>query len=182
MHTRRRGCWVEHGSTGLTARRLGPALGADPGAPCTGTSRAWDDLILAIVGRVDGPGPGGWDDDRSPAAGSACPPPSTSAYLAHPQAAVLTASRVTAPAEIAVIEAILGILRGAVGLPDETAVRVGTPRLSSTRAWPSPPTLDVGALPWRRRPARPTSRRWGTTYARLPATSHPPHRRHRPAP
>lgn len=160
----------EHGSTGLTARRLGLALGADP-STLYRYFAGMDDLTRAIGDELMGRALAGWTatghwrtDLR--ALGLAI----HSAYLAHPQAAVLTASRVTGrPREIAVDEAILGILRG-VGLPDETAVRVYHAFIDQSLAFAA---LDAGALALAEETRTADEEMWGTTYARLPATSHP---------
>ncbi|MFB7915895.1 TetR/AcrR family transcriptional regulator C-terminal domain-containing protein [Streptomyces sp. NPDC056061] len=93
-----------------------------------------------------------------------------SAYLAHPQAAVLTASRVSGRAnEIDADEAILGVLRSA-GLPAPEAVRVYHAFIDQTLAFAA---LDAAglALPHSARAADEAV--WQATYARLPATTHP---------
>jgi AcrR family transcriptional regulator len=160
----------EHGGSGLTARRLGLALGCDPSALYR-YFRGMDDLTLAIgdelIGRaLEGWQAGGrWQDDlrelglrihRS--------------YLDHPQAAALTASRVTGRArEIAADETILGILRTA-GFPDPAAVRVYHAFIDQALAFAA---LDAAslALPGEAREA--DERMWESTYARLPEDTHP---------
>ena len=83
----------EHGGTGLTARRLGLALGADPSALYR-YFRSMDDLTLAIGDELIGRALAGWqasgrwqDDLRELGLRI------HRSYLDHPQAAVLTASR-----------------------------------------------------------------------------------------
>lgn len=160
----------EHGSAGLTARRLGTALGADPSALYR-YFRGMDDLILAIaddlMGRaVDGwQGTGAWRADLRDLGLRV-----HSAYQAHPQAAVLTAGRVSGrPHETAADETILGILRTA-GFPDPDAVAVYQAFIDQALAFAA---LDAATL------ALPAAAReadhavWGATYARLPARTHP---------
>lgn len=160
----------EHGSTGLTARRLGAALGADPStlyryfAGMDGLTRA---IGEELMGRAldDWTATGRWQADLR-ALGLAI----HASYLAHPQAAVLTASRVTGrPREIAVDEAILGVLRGA-GFPDATAVRVYHAFIDSTLAFAA---LDAGSLALSDEARETDEEMWGSTYARLPAATHP---------
>ncbi|MEU6569914.1 TetR/AcrR family transcriptional regulator [Streptomyces parvulus] len=160
----------EHGGGGLTARRLGLALGADP-STLYRYFAGMDDLTRAIgdelMGRALGSwaATGRWRDDLR-ALGLAV----HAAYLAHPQAAVLTASRVTGrPREIAVDETILGILRGA-GLPDEDAARIYHTFIDQSLAFAA---LDAGALSLTEESRTADEGMWATTYARLPASSHP---------
>jgi AcrR family transcriptional regulator len=160
----------EHGSTGLTARRLGTALGADP-STIYRYFTGMDDLARAIgdefMGRaLDSWAPAGnWRGDLR-ALGLAI----HSCYLAHPQAALLSASRVSGrPREIALDETILAILRG-TGVPDATAVRFYHAFIDLALAFAA---LDAAsmALPAE---ARATDKKmWGSVYARLPAASHP---------
>ncbi|MFB6769845.1 TetR/AcrR family transcriptional regulator [Streptomyces sp. NPDC056337] len=160
----------EHGGSGLTARRLGLALGADP-STLYRYFAGMDDLTRAIGDELMGraleswTATGRWRADLR-ALGLAI----HSAYLAHPQAAVLTASRVTGrPREIAVDETILGILRGA-GLPDEDAARIYHTFIDQSLAFAA---LDAGALALTEESRTADEDMWATTYARLPATSHP---------
>ncbi|MBC7273599.1 MAG: TetR/AcrR family transcriptional regulator [Streptomyces sp.] len=160
----------EHGSTGLTARRLGAALGADA-STLYRYFTGMDDLTRAIGDELMGraldswTATGHWRTDLR-ALGLAI----HAAYLAHPQAAVLTASRVTGrPREIAVDETILGILRG-TGLPDESAVRVYHTFIDQSLAFAA---LDAASLALAD-PARTRDEAmWHSTYARLPADTHP---------
>ncbi|OIK02055.1 TetR/AcrR family transcriptional regulator [Streptomyces monashensis] len=160
----------EHGSTGLTARRLGAALGADP-STLYRYFAGMDELTRAIGDELMGraldswTATGDWRADLR-ALGRAI----YGAYLAHPQAALLTASRVTGrPREIAVDEAILGILRGA-GLPDPVAVRVYHAFIDQSLAFAA---LDAGSLALAAEARAQDEEMWQTAYARLPAESHP---------
>ncbi|MCU7826355.1 TetR/AcrR family transcriptional regulator [Kitasatospora sp. DSM 101779] len=160
----------EHGGSGLTARRLGLALGCDPSALYR-YFRGMDDLTLAIgdelIGRaLEGwRATGRWQDDlrelglrihRS--------------YLDHPQAAALTASRVTGrDREIAADETVLGILRTA-GFPDPAAVRVYHAFIDQALAFAA---LDAASLALPAEARTADERMWESTYARLPADTHP---------
>lgn len=143
----------EHGSTGLTARRLGLALDADP-STLYRYFRGMDDLTLAIGDALIGQALEGWaatgqwrHDLREVGLRI------HAAYVSHPQAAVLTASRVTGRAnELAADEAVLDILRGA-GFPCGTPCGSTTP--SSTRRWPS--------RRWTRPPSPCRARLWTPT-------------------
>ncbi|MER6347656.1 TetR/AcrR family transcriptional regulator [Streptomyces sp. NPDC001595] len=160
----------EHGGPGLTARRLGAALGADPSALYRYFA-GMDDLTRAIGDELMGraldrwEASGDWRADLR-ALGLAI----HASYLAHPQAAVLTASRVTGrPREIAVDETILGILRG-TGLPDPVAVRVYHAFIDQSLAFAA---LDAGSLALTEPARTEDEEMWQSTYARLPAESHP---------
>jgi AcrR family transcriptional regulator len=160
----------EHGGPGLTARRLGLALGADPSALYRYFA-GMDELTLAIgdelIGRaLDGWAPtGSWQADLR-GLGLRI----HRAYLAHPQAAVLTASRVTGRArEVAADEAVLGLLRGA-GFPDPAAVRIYHTFIDQSLAFAA---LDAAALALPAAAREADERMWESTYARLPAESHP---------
>ncbi|WP_431676804.1 TetR/AcrR family transcriptional regulator [Kitasatospora sp. KL5] len=160
----------EHGSSGLTARRLGLALGADP-STLYRYFRSMDDLTLAIgdelIGRAlaDWQARGRWQDDlrelglrihRS--------------YLDHPQAAVLTASRVTGRArEIAADETVLGILRTA-GFADPAAVRIYHAFVDQALAFAA---LDAASLALPAEARAADERMWESTYARLSPETHP---------
>ncbi|MFD5639126.1 MULTISPECIES: TetR/AcrR family transcriptional regulator [unclassified Streptomyces] len=160
----------EHGSTGLTARRLGTALGADP-STLYRYFAGLDDLTRAIGEELTGraldtwTATGEWRADLR-ALGQAI----HASYLAHPQAAVLTASRVTGrPREIAVDETILGILRGA-GFPDVDAVVVYHAFIDLTLAFAA---LDAGSLALTDEARVSDEEMWQSTYAELPADTHP---------
>lgn len=114
----------EHGAGGLSVRRLGAALGADPTALYryfAGT----DDLLLAVADELIGRSIAGWTpsgDWRQDlrAIGQRI----RDSYLDCPQAAVLTMYRTTGRRnEATSINTILGVLRGA-GFPDDEAVRL----------------------------------------------------------
>ncbi|MEU4172266.1 TetR/AcrR family transcriptional regulator [Streptomyces sp. NPDC026665] len=160
----------EHGSSGLTARRLGTALGADP-STLYRYFAGLDDLTRAIGEELTGraletwTATGEWRADLR-ALGQAI----HASYLAHPQAAVLTASRVTGrPREIAVDETILGILRGA-GFPDVDAVVVYHAFIDLTLAFAA---LDAGSLALTDEARAADEEMWQSTYAELPADTHP---------
>jgi AcrR family transcriptional regulator len=160
----------EHGSQGLTVRRLGLALGADP-STLYRYFRGMDDLVLAVgdelIGRAfDGwTATGGWQTDLR-ALGLRI----HRSYLAHPQAAVLTASRVSGRAhEIAADEAVLDVLHRA-GFPVADAVRIYHCFIDQALAFAA---LDAAAL------ALPAAAReadeavWQATYPGLPESTHP---------
>ncbi|MFF0476364.1 TetR/AcrR family transcriptional regulator [Streptomyces sp. NPDC004284] len=160
----------EHGSAGLTARRLGAALGADPStvyryfAGMDGLTRA---IGEELMGRAldSWTATGEWRADLR-ALGLAV----HASYLAHPQAALLTASRVTGrPREIQVDETILGILRDA-GFGDAAAVAVYHAFIDLALAFAA---LDAGALAIKDEVREADEDMWTSTYARLPAETHP---------
>ncbi|MFJ4694286.1 TetR/AcrR family transcriptional regulator [Streptomyces sp. NPDC088766] len=160
----------EHGSAGLTARRLGAALGADP-STLYRYFAGLDDLTRAIGEELMGraldswTATGRWRPDLR-ALGLAV----HTSYLAHPQAALLTASRVTGrPREIQVDETIIGILRGA-GFSDVDAVGVYHAFIDLTLAFAA---LDAGALAVKDEARGADEGMWTSTYARLPAETHP---------
>ncbi|GAB3684467.1 TetR/AcrR family transcriptional regulator [Actinocorallia lasiicapitis] len=160
----------EHGAAGLTIIRLGVALGADP-STIYRYFRGMDELALAIADELWGRALHGWrptGDWRADLRSLGLRV--HAAYLAHPQAAVLTASRVSGrPHEVAMDETILGVLRGA-GLPDAEAVRLFHTFIDQALAFA---VLDAASL------ALPAAARasdqevWRATYARLPAETHP---------
>ena len=160
----------EHGAEGLSARRLGLALGADASAVYR-YFRGMDDLTLALGNELIRQALAGWrargdwleDLYRLGVRIHA-------AYLAHPQAAVLTASRVSGRAyELAADEAILGALREA-GFPDEEAVGVYHVFIDQCLAFAA---LDAASLVLPA-PALASDRAiWRSTYARLPQSTHP---------
>lgn len=160
----------EHGSAGLTVRRLGTALGADPSTLYRYFSGI-DDLTLAVGNVLIGRALAGWQttgDWRADLRELGLR--IHAAYLEHPQAAVLTASRVTGKAyEVAADETILGLLRTA-GFPDAEAVRIYHAFIDQSLAFAA---LDAASL------ALPAAARaadeevWRATYARLPAATHP---------
>jgi AcrR family transcriptional regulator len=160
----------EHGSAGLTARRLGLALDADP-STLYRYFRGMDDLTLAIgdalIGQaLDGWAPTGeWRTDLR-AVGLRI----HAAYLAHPQAAVLTTSRVSGRAnELAADEAVLEVLRSA-GFPTADTVRIYHAFIDQTLAFAA---LDAAPLTLPSAALRADEAIWRSTYARLPPTTHP---------
>ncbi|MEY7979577.1 TetR/AcrR family transcriptional regulator [Streptomyces pilosus] len=160
----------EHGSAGLTARRLGLALDCDP-STLYRYFRGMDELTLALgdalIGRaLRGWRPAGsWREDLR-AIGLCI----HAAYLAHPQAAVLTASRVSGrAAELAADEAVLDVLRTA-GFPLPEAVRVYHAFIDTTLAFAA---LDAASLALPDAARRADEEMWRSTYARLPAATHP---------
>lgn len=160
----------EHGSAGLTARRLGLALDCDP-STLYRYFRGMDELTLAIgdalIGRaLRGWRPAGqWREDLR-AIGLRI----HTAYLAHPQAAVLTASRVSGRAnELAADEAVLEVLRTA-GFTLPEAVRVYHAFIDTTLAFAA---LDAASLALPGAARRADEDKWRSTYARLPADTHP---------
>ncbi|MCB5164203.1 TetR/AcrR family transcriptional regulator [Streptomyces bambusae] len=160
----------EHGSAGLSARRLGAVLGADP-STLYRYFGGMDELTRAIgeelTGRaLDGWRPGGdWRSDLRDLGLRI-----HRAYLAHPQAAVLTASRVTGrPREIAADEAVLGVLRRA-GFPDGAAVRIYHAFIDQSLAFAA---LDAGSLALAAETREADEGLWETTYAHLPAEAYP---------
>ncbi|MFF0228408.1 TetR/AcrR family transcriptional regulator C-terminal domain-containing protein [Streptomyces sp. NPDC004629] len=92
------------------------------------------------------------------------------AYVAHPQAALLTANRVTGRAhELAADEAVLDILRTA-GFPVADTVRVYQAFIDQTLAFAA---LDAASLALPSDFQRADEATWSSLYARLPATTHP---------
>lgn len=160
----------EHGAAGLTARRLGLALGADASAIYR-YFRGMDDLTLAIADALLASALRGWratGDWRADlrALGLSI----HRSYLAHPQAAVLTASRVAGrPNEVAVDETILGILRTA-GFPDADAVRIYHAFIDQSLGFA---VLDAASLALPEAARVADEQVWQDTYARLPAETHP---------
>lgn len=159
-----------HGATGLTVRRLGTALGADP----TALYRYFpgiEDVVLAITDEllrrvVEGWEPTGrWREDMRELGMRV-----HRVYVEHPQAGVLAASRVTGgPHEIQVIETVLGLLRTA-GFPEREAVDVYHAFIDQMLGFAA---LDAAfeALPAEHQAHDDDT--WRDTYARLPAETHP---------
>ncbi|MDG9717934.1 TetR/AcrR family transcriptional regulator [Streptomyces sp. DH24] len=160
----------EHGSGGLTARRLGLALDCDP-STLYRYFRGMDDLTLAIGDALIGQALRGWErtgewraDLRTVGLRI------HAAYVAHPQAALLTASRVTGRAnELAADEAVLDVLRTA-GFPLSDTVRVYHAFIDQTLAFAA---LDAASLALPPDTLRADEDMWLSTYARLPARTHP---------
>ncbi|MGW2822889.1 TetR/AcrR family transcriptional regulator [Streptomyces sp. NPDC001443] len=161
---------AEHGSTGLTARRLGLALDCDP-STLYRYFRGMDDLTLAIGDALIGQALRGWRPTGQwrtdlHAVGLRI----HAAYVAHPQAALLTASRVTGRThELAADEAVLDVLRTA-GFPLPETVRIYHAFIDQTLAFAA---LDAASLALPRATLRADEDKWRSTYGRLPATTHP---------
>ncbi|MGW9029534.1 TetR/AcrR family transcriptional regulator [Streptomyces sp. NPDC055722] len=160
----------EHGSSGLTARRLGTALDCDP-STLYRYFRGMDDLTLAIGDALIGQALRGWEATGEWRADlRAVGLRIHAAYVAHPQAAQLTASRVTGrPNELAADEAVLEVLRTA-GFPLPDTVRIYHAFIDQTLAFAA---LDAASLTLPRAALRADEGMWRSTYARLPAATHP---------
>ncbi|MGW1589677.1 TetR/AcrR family transcriptional regulator [Streptomyces sp. NPDC002386] len=160
----------EHGSTGLTARRLGLALDCDP-STLYRYFRGMDELTLAIGDALIGEALAGWEptgrwreDLRTIGLRL------HGVYVAHPQAALLTANRVTGRAhELAADEAVLEVLRSA-GFPLPETVRVYHAFIDQTLAFAA---LDSASLALPSASLRADEDKWHSTYARLPHDTHP---------
>ncbi|MDP9794386.1 AcrR family transcriptional regulator [Catenuloplanes nepalensis] len=160
----------EHGSAGLSARRLALALDCDP-STLYRYFRGMDELTLAIGDTLIGQAlhgwtpAGAWRDDLR-ALGLRI----HAAYVAHPQAAVLTTSRVTGKTnELAADEAVLAVLR-ASGLPVREAVAVYHAFIDQTLAFAA---LDAASLALPNAALLAEEEVWRSTYARLPSATHP---------
>ncbi|WAZ19339.1 TetR/AcrR family transcriptional regulator [Streptomyces cinnabarinus] len=160
----------EHGSAGLTARRLGLALDADP-STLYRYFRGMDDLTLAIGDALIGQALRGWRPTGEWRADlRAVGLRIHAAYLAHPQAALLTTNRVTGRAnELAADEAVLDVLRTA-GFPLPETVRVYHAFIDQTLAFAA---LDAASLTLPSASQRADEAMWRSTYARLPRATHP---------
>ncbi|MBO4252785.1 TetR/AcrR family transcriptional regulator [Streptomyces griseorubiginosus] len=160
----------EHGSAGLTARRLGLALDADP-STLYRYFRGMDDLTLAIGDALIGQALDGWRPTGEWRADlRAVGLRIHAAYVAHPQAALLTTNRVTGRAnELAADEAVLDVLRTA-GFPLADTVRVYHAFIDQTLAFAA---LDAASLTLPSAALRADEEMWHSTYARLPRTTHP---------
>ncbi|MDH6220965.1 TetR/AcrR family transcriptional regulator [Streptomyces pseudovenezuelae] len=160
----------EHGSAGLTARRLGLALDADP-STLYRYFRGMDDLTLAIgdalIGQAlaDWHPTGEWRADLRTVGLRI-----HAAYVAHPQAALLTTNRVTGRAnELAADEAVLDVLRTA-GFPLADTVRIYHAFIDQTLAFAA---LDAASLTLPSAALHADEDMWRSTYAHLPRTTHP---------
>ncbi|MFF9489478.1 TetR/AcrR family transcriptional regulator [Streptomyces sp. NPDC014676] len=160
----------EHGSTGLTARRLGLALDCDP-STLYRYFRGMDELTLAIGDALIGQALHGWRPTGQWRADlRAVGLRIHAAYVSHPQAAVLTASRVSGRAnELAADEAVLDVLRTA-GFPLPETVRVYHAFIDTTLAFAA---LDAASLALPDAALHADEEMWRSTYARLPAATHP---------
>ncbi|MFE4053605.1 TetR/AcrR family transcriptional regulator [Streptomyces sp. YIM B13518] len=160
----------EHGGAGLTARRLGLALDCDP-STLYRYFRGMDELTLAIGDALIGRALHGWrPTGRWRADLRAVGLRIHAAYVSHPQAAVLTASRVSGRAnELAADEAVLDVLRTA-GFPLPETVRVYHAFIDTTLAFAA---LDAASLALPGAARRADEEMWRSTYARLSAATHP---------
>ncbi|MEU9091996.1 TetR/AcrR family transcriptional regulator [Streptomyces sp. NPDC048428] len=160
----------EHGAAALTVRRLGAAVGCDPSALYR-YFRDTDELLLAVADELIGRTlrtwrpTGEWRADlRSLGLRMHAD------YLAHPQAAMLTCSRVTGRTnEIRSVETILGVLRGA-GFPDAEAVRIYHVFVDQTLSFAA---LDASTLVLSEQARTLEVRAWPEIYACQPADTHP---------
>ncbi|MCF3135001.1 TetR/AcrR family transcriptional regulator [Streptomyces olivochromogenes] len=160
----------EHGSGGLTARRLGLALDCDP-STLYRYFRGMDDLTLAIGDALIAQALLGWEPTGQWRADlRAIGLRIHSAYVAHPQAALLTANRVSGRShELAADEAVLNVLRTA-GFPLPDTVRVYHAFIDQTLAFAA---LDAASLALPSASQRADDAKWSSTYARLPHSTHP---------
>ncbi|NUS27946.1 MAG: TetR/AcrR family transcriptional regulator [Streptomyces sp.] len=160
----------EHGTEGLTARRLGLALDADP-STLYRYFRGMDDLTLAIGDALIGQALRGWAPTGEWRADlRAVGRRVHAAYVAHPQAALLTTNRVTGrPNELAADEAVLDVLRTA-GFPLPDTVRIYHAFIDQTLAFAA---LDAASLALPSAALHADEDMWSSTYAHLPRTTHP---------
>ncbi|MBD0688721.1 TetR/AcrR family transcriptional regulator [Streptomyces sp. CBMA123] len=160
----------QHGADALTVRRLGAALGSDPSAVYR-YFHSTDDLLLAIADELIGRAQAGWQPTGDWRADlRAIGLRIHSAYLAHPQAALLAAHRTTGRShETAAVETILGVLRTA-GFPDPEAVGIYHAFVDQSLGFAA---LDAAALALPAAAATADLRVWQASYARLDATTHP---------
>ena len=161
---------AEHGAEGLSVRRLGAALGADPSAVYR-YFRNTDDLVRAVADDLIGqhlagfvPGPHWRQTLRELGLRI------HTAMLEQPRLALLTASRVTgSPHEIHTVELGLGVLRSA-GFPPDDAARVYHSFIDATLGFAA---LDAAAAALPSTGPDTDTDAWDTVYAALPAHSHP---------
>ncbi|MFE4872417.1 TetR/AcrR family transcriptional regulator [Streptomyces sp. NPDC056682] len=160
----------EHGAAALTVRRLGTALGADPSALYR-YFRDTDDLLLAVADELIGRTLRSWRPTGEWRADLRSLGLRIHAdYQAHPQAALLTFTRVTGRAnEMRSVETILGILRGA-GFPDAEAVRIYHVFVDQALSFAA---LDAAVFTLPEESRALEERAWPERYARLPADTHP---------
>ncbi|MFW0794483.1 TetR/AcrR family transcriptional regulator [Gordonia sp. CPCC 205515] len=159
-----------HGSEGLSARRLGLALGADASALYRYFPSV-DDLRLAIADRLidrtmgDLRVTGDWKANLR-AFGLQV----HAAYVADPHVAVLAASRVTGrPHETAIVERIIGVLRAA-GFSDALATKLYRAMVDQMLAFAALDGAEM-ALPPEAREA--DLEKWASVYAQLPEAEYP---------
>lgn len=160
----------EHGAEGLSVRRLGAALGADPSALYRYFLNA-DDLVRAVADELLGrylrdfvPGPDWRETLRD--LGTRI----HTAAVAQPHTAVLTSARVTGrPHEIRTIELGLGVFRSA-GFGPVEAARLYHGFIDLTLGYAA---LDAAAAALPRDGEHDDVRAWTTIYPRLPAEEYP---------
>ncbi|MFE5402948.1 TetR/AcrR family transcriptional regulator [Streptomyces sp. NPDC056580] len=160
----------QHGHDALGVRRLGIALGADPSALYR-YFRSTDDLILAVADELIGMSlkdvriTGEWRGDLR-CVGLEL----HRTYTAHPQAAVLAASRVTRrPNEMRGVETGLGILRDAGFGPDDAAHYYHR-FIDFTLGFAA---IDAAAHTLPAEAEAADRGAWQATYTRLPADEYP---------
>lgn len=159
-----------HGAEALSVRRLGRALGCDPSAIYR-YFRHTDDLMLAVTDELIGRTIAQWvptGDWRSDLRDLGLRVHASA--LATPQAASLTSHRVTArPHEMAAVERIIGVLRGA-GFPDSEAVRIYHAFIDQALAFGAFDSADA-TLSDAAHEAE--TQAWRASYGSLPASTHP---------
>ncbi|MCD5316056.1 TetR/AcrR family transcriptional regulator [Kineosporia babensis] len=160
----------EHGATGLSMRRLGGMLGADP-TSIYRYFRSVDDLVRAMADDLMGRCLDGFDPDLPlRAALHDLGLRVYSALVANPRIASLTAARVTGrPNEIRIIETGLGVLRAA-GFPPDEAARHYHAFIDLTLGLAA---LDATALTLAQTAGQPDVLAWETVYAHLDGATHP---------
>jgi AcrR family transcriptional regulator len=159
-----------HGGAGLSARRLGLALGADPTAVYRYFSSI-EDLKLAIADELIDRSAQGWEpsgewkrDLRDFGLRT------YASYVADPQSAILAASRVTGrPNETAAVERMLGVLRAA-GFDAATAATVYLALINQILGFVA---LDAAMLALPEESRRVDDLKWQSVYAHLPAQAYP---------
>jgi AcrR family transcriptional regulator len=158
------------GPEGLSARKLGTALGADPTAIYRYFS-GMDDLVLAVADRTIGRALAGFtvgDDWRAALRDIACRV--HTAYVAHPNLALVAASRVTRrPNEMLFVETVLGILAQAGFNTAESVARYRA--LADTILSFAAQDAGVEILPPEVRRADDQS--WQIAYGELSPETHP---------
>lgn len=160
----------EHGAAGLSMRRLGVMLGADPSSIYRYFRNA-DDLVRAMADELIGQSLEGFDPAGEPwAALRDLGLRIYSALVADPRIAALTAARVTGrPNEIRIIETGLGLLRAA-GLSPEEAARGYHAFIDLTLGFAA---LDANALTLAQSAGDPDTLAWETVYPHLDAQEYP---------
>ncbi|MCG7205091.1 TetR/AcrR family transcriptional regulator [Streptomyces arenae] len=160
----------QHGADALGVRRLGAALGADPSALYR-YFHSTDELVLAVADELigmslkDAQVTGDWRADLQRSGMSL-----HRTYTAHPQAAVLAASRVTRrPNEMRGIESGLAILRDAGFGPDDAA-RYYHRFIDFTLGFAA---IDAAAAALSADAGAADRGAWQATYACLPADQYP---------